>query len=41
MIGAQIASLSLKLIAIFSIIQAIPILKSLSEYFVSKDSNIN
>ncbi len=39
MTGTQIASLSLKLIGIFSIIQAIPILKSLSEFFVFKDSN--
>jgi uncharacterized membrane protein len=36
----QIASLSLKLIGIFSIIQSIPILKSLSEVFAFRNSKI-
>ncbi len=39
MTGSQIASLSLKLIGIISIIQAIPILKDLSSYFIFKGSN--
>ncbi|MBI4681094.1 MAG: hypothetical protein HY753_07840 [Nitrospirae bacterium] len=40
MIRIQIASLSLKLIGIFSIIQAIPILKELSAAFAFKKSNL-
>ena len=39
MTGPQIASLSLKLMGIFSIIQAVPILKDLWSYFVFKDSS--
>jgi hypothetical protein len=39
MTGSQIASLSLKLMGIFSIIQAVPILKDLSSYFLFKGSN--
>ena len=39
MTGSQIASLSLKLMGIFTIIQAVPILKDLSSYFMFKGSN--
>ena len=40
MTSTQIASLSLKLMGIFSIIQSVPFLKSLSEYFIYKDMNV-